>query len=75
MSRHEYLAGQNLESMDMPFYALIQAAMRKADSTNIWRLRRCWPEVYNELEERYNTPGGYLENELQELETENDTAK
>ena len=60
MSRYDYLVGQKIEAEGYPFYALIQAAMRQADSTNIEKLRRAFPEVHAELQERYNAPGGYL---------------
>jgi hypothetical protein len=43
-----------------PFYALIMAAMREADESNLVLLRTCWPEVYGELEARYHAPGGRL---------------
>jgi hypothetical protein len=36
------------------------AAMRKADSFNIERLRVAFPETYRELTARYNAPGGRL---------------
>lgn len=45
---------------DQPFYALIMAAMRKADSYNAEKLRYVFPEVWVELQERYNAPGGFL---------------
>jgi hypothetical protein len=48
---------------DPPFYALIMAAMRKADTTNSDLLKRAFPEVWDELEERYWTPGGLTASE------------
>lgn len=58
MSLYEYRESEKLERV--PFYALIMAAMRKADSTNIVLLRRAWPEVWVELEARYHAPGGLI---------------
>ena len=60
MSLYDYLEGQKIDGKHPPFYALIQAAMRKADDTNLEKLRRAWPEVWDELKERYDTPGGVL---------------
>lgn len=60
MSLHEYRIGLRLADNDPPFYALIQAAMRKADSVNAAKLRNAFPQVWNELQARYNVPGGIL---------------
>lgn len=58
MSLHEYERGRIASSE--PFYALIQAAMRTADSWNLAKLRTEWPEVWDELHARYHAPGGLL---------------
>lgn len=58
MSRYDYEA-----SIDLPhasFAALIMAAMRRADTQNAALLRQAWPELWAELEARYNAPGGVL---------------
>ena len=68
MSYHEYLKGKELVLDDPPFYALIQAAMRRADSDNAEKLRSIFPGVWRELNARYNSPGGLLpEDEGEEL--------
>jgi len=36
------------------------AAMRQADSDNMSKLRLMWPELYDEMLQRYNAPGGIL---------------
>ena len=61
MSLHEYQASQGLS--EVPFYGLIMAAMRQADSDNLPRLQRAFPEQWTELQARYNAPGGVLEGE------------
>ena len=61
MSLHEYVMSQEIAKEDYPFYALIMAAMRQADSHNIHMLDRAFPEVYIEMKERYNAPGGALD--------------
>jgi len=66
-SRYDYMRGRELYAEDTPFYALIQAAMRRADTNNLEMLKDCWPEVWKELQERYDTPGGYLKEELAEM--------
>lgn len=63
MTLHSYLRAVELFKNDEPFYALIMAAMLKADSDNMFRLQRVFPETWRELHERYNTPGGRLEGE------------
>lgn len=60
MSLYDYQISKNLDQSDVPFYALIMAAMRRADTDNLKRLRAMWPDVWNELDERYNSPGGKL---------------
>lgn len=63
MSLHSYLRAIELMKEDEPFYALIMAAMLKADSTNLPKLERMWPATAQELKMRYNAPGGRLEGE------------
>jgi len=36
------------------------AAMRKADTPNTAKLKAAWPDVWAELDARYNAPGGVL---------------
>ena len=57
---HAYLVSQELAAKDHPFYALIMAAMRKADTDNTAKLKAAWPEVWKELMLRYHAPGGAL---------------
>lgn len=63
MSYYDYMYGLVIMKDNPPFYALIQAAMRKADNTNLEILRQGWPGVWEELQSRYNAPGGKLEGE------------
>lgn len=60
MSLYDYRASQQISATDPPFYALIMAAIRKADNHNTARLRAAFPDVYAEFEARYNAPGGVL---------------
>ena len=64
MSYYDYKESQRLNAEDPPFYALIMAALRKADSFNADRIRIAFPETYKEFMERYNAPGGRLEGDL-----------
>ena len=61
MSLHGYLVSQAITIADLPFYSLIMAAMRQADSLNLEGLQRIFPDVWQELEARYHAPGGVLE--------------
>jgi len=63
MSLYDYQQGLKIAIHDYPFYALIQAAMRQADSDNIEKLKIAFPEVWGELQTRYNRPGGVLKGE------------
>ena len=49
---------------DIPFDALIAAAMRKADSINSAKLESAFPETYRKLHERYNAPGEIIATDL-----------
>lgn len=60
MSRYDYEQGKKIEAYQFPFYAIIQAAMRQADTDNTKKLKEAFPEVWEELHERYNSPGGFL---------------
>jgi hypothetical protein len=60
MSRHDYEVSKEIAVHDYPFYALIMAALRQADTGNLARLQAAFPEVWAELEERYWTPGGLV---------------
>lgn len=64
MSLYDYEAGRNIEAEGYPFYALIQAAMRQADTGNLAQLRYAFPDVHAELTARYNAPGGLLPSEV-----------
>ena len=63
MSRFDYEASKRIRAEGYPFYAVLMAAMRQADSSNAARLRLAFPEVWNELQARYEAPGGYLPGE------------
>jgi len=45
---------------DEPFYALLFACFRRADSNNLARLQEAFPEAYAEFVARYNAPGGVI---------------
>lgn len=64
MSFYDYKASQQIALADPPFYALIMAAARKADTDNLALLERAWPATIAELRERYHAPGGLLEGEV-----------
>lgn len=60
MSHFDYEASKRLSMLDPPFYALVMAAYRQADTSNQAKIRAAWPGVVTELEARYNAPGGIL---------------
>lgn len=65
-SWHSYNAGRELFQQDWPFYAMIQAAMRKADTQNLRALQAAFPDTWADLDARYNAPGGFLPGEAPE---------
>ena len=60
MSLHGYHVSVNIGRTDPPFYALIMAAMRKADTDNLAKLQAAWPDVWREFQSRYDAPLGVL---------------
>ncbi len=58
MSLFDYKQGRLIAAQGFTFYALIQAAMRQADTDNLAKLRFEFPEVHREIQERYNAPDG-----------------
>lgn len=67
MSYYDYRQSEEINALHFPFYALIMAAMRQADSDNTVMLRANWPHVWDELQRRYLAPGGKF---IEELEAE-----
>jgi len=45
MGFQEYKLGLEISAKDYPFYALIQAAMRQADTDNLLKLQQDWTKV------------------------------
>jgi hypothetical protein len=64
MSLYEYTVSRKLVEKDYPFYSLIMAAMRRADTDNLAKLRAAWPAVWAEFQPRYHAPEGVLSDEL-----------
>lgn len=74
VSHYDYESSKVIAASAFPFYALIMAAMRQADSNNVVKLREAFPDVWDEFYARYKAPGGLLADdmtpaELEELET------
>ena len=63
MSLYDYKASQQIAAEDYPFYALIMAAMRQADTGNAELLEEAFPAIWKELAARYNAPRGILPGE------------
>lgn len=61
MSLYDYRVSQEIAAHDYPVDALVMAAMRKADESNLARLRAGFPWLWDELSARYHAPGGRLE--------------
>lgn len=60
MSRSDYEASKLIIKAAYPFYSLIMAAMRQADTDNKHKLEAAFPDVWEELKTRYEAPFGGL---------------
>lgn len=60
---YAYVASRDIACHDFPFYALIMAAMRQADTNNLRALVDAFPDTWDELKSRDNAPGGHLPGE------------
>jgi hypothetical protein len=63
MSLYDYELSKVITQSNFPFYALLMAAMRQADTGNMALLEQAFPETAAELRARYNAPGGVLAGE------------
>lgn len=66
---YDYQQSIEISSKGYWFYALLASLMRKADSSNLEKLKSAYPKFYEDLVERYNAPGGALEGEEYLLKT------
>lgn len=83
LSLYDYEASKEIAAKHYPFYALMAALMRDADSRNTDLLRAAWPGIWESLQRRYNAPLGVVEEwdgftaehyyERKQAERENDT--
>jgi hypothetical protein len=59
----EWQAARALHRQDVPFYALIAAALWKADTYNANELRHAFPDTCALAQKRYDAPGGLLDSD------------
>lgn len=64
MSLYDYKESQEIAHNGFSFYALIMAAMRSADTDNLVKMQTAWPDVWRELQARYNAPGGIIDGDV-----------
>lgn len=62
MSHYDYELSKQITAQSYPFYSIVMAAIRQADTSNAMRLKVAFPG-YQELQERYNSPGGLINGE------------
>lgn len=65
----DYHISLKLQIADIPFDALIAAAIRKADDINLEKLRNSYPQIVEGLQKRYHEPSGILPEEITETES------
>lgn len=68
MSLYDYRKARDLQGQDTPVAALLMAAMLRGDTDHVNRLRLAFPELYQELTDRYHAPAGLLPVERAQLE-------
>lgn len=56
----DYMIASHLATADLPFDALIAAAIKRADSLNLAKLARAFPEHVETVRMRYNAPGAVI---------------
>ncbi len=56
----DYHAGVKLARQDVAFYALLTALLMRADSLNAARIRAAFADDADEIQRRYDAPGGVL---------------
>jgi len=61
----DYKIGEMLARKDIPFAALISAAMRKNNA-----LKSLYPGIWRDLQKRYNAPGGFINDEAEKISIE-----
>jgi hypothetical protein len=62
------MESKRVDDLDAPYYALLMCAMRQADGVNAAKLRAAWPELWEEVQARYNAPAGLLQHEPEPAE-------
>jgi hypothetical protein len=67
----DYQESLRLSKYDPSFSALLFALIRKADTDNLEKITKEWPELLDEFKLRYKSFGGALdEDELQYLQAQ-----
>jgi len=64
MSLYDYNISMELVHRDLPFDALIMAAMARADWDNAALLQRVFPDLWGELMARYHALGGLIPQDI-----------
>jgi hypothetical protein len=75
MSCYEYELSKEIAAKDWSFYALLMALIRKADTDNLAKIEREWPQEVAELRARYNAPYGLLPHELVTADEEREVVR
>jgi hypothetical protein len=60
VSLFDYRQSIEIAKLNPSFAAIIMAAIRQADSFNLVSLRCTFPELFEEMHQRYHAPGGIL---------------
>jgi len=61
MSLYDYEKSKRISGCGYPWYGLLMALIRDADTDNLAKIECEWPDVVAEFRARYNAPGGLLE--------------
>jgi hypothetical protein len=69
MNHYDYQISRHIEREGYPFYALLGALIRQADSDNLAKLEQAFPTEVEIFKQRYNNQGGLSDAELSKLFT------
>lgn len=67
MSYMDYKMSKAIVLQQYPFAAILMAAARVADTQSFDKLKQAFPEIITELQERYDSRGGVLDDDPQTI--------
>lgn len=63
----DYWRSRRLKQEDFPFNAALAYLIQTADSNNMLKLLKCWPDEVEEIQMRYDAPAGAITEDEENL--------